>query len=198
MREGRGAGRMPAMGLKLFRSTGYSSILAPGETRLPMHPAWLLLAVSLWAGFMCNVAVWRGLRGSDSLAHGLTVGATVAAVCLFIVSIFGWRKTIKPAATVVLALAALASATIWGQAWPVDASLLARPASAIFVPAWPDLLRWQVSATLVGLALVPAIWVWQKPVRRLGGPQQFNVNVLGIVIAIAVFAASAYLLERGV
>jgi glucan phosphoethanolaminetransferase (alkaline phosphatase superfamily) len=186
------------MGLKLFRSTGYSSILAPGESRLPMHPAWLVLAVSLWTGFVCNVAVWRGLRGSGSLAQGVVVGAAVAAVSLFILSLFGWRKTLKPVAIVVLALAALASSTIWGQAWPVDASLLARPASTIFVPAWPDLLRWQVSATLVGLGLVPAIWVIQKPVRRLGGPQQLRVNVLGMVIAVAVFAASAYLLERGV
>jgi glucan phosphoethanolaminetransferase (alkaline phosphatase superfamily) len=197
MPEPAGAGRMRAMGLKLFRSTGYSSILAPGETRLPLHPAWMALAVSAWAGFVCNVAMWRGLRGSGNLAHGLVVGAAVMAVSLFILSLLGWRKTLKPAAILVLTLAALASSTIWGQAWPVDASLLARPASTIFVPDWPDLLRWQVSATLVGLALVPAIWVVQKPVRRLGGPQQLRVNVLGMVIAVALFAASAYLLERG-
>jgi glucan phosphoethanolaminetransferase (alkaline phosphatase superfamily) len=189
---------MRAMGLKLFRSTGYSSILAPGETRLTMHPAWMLLAVSLWAGFVSNVAMWRGLRGSASLEHGLVVGGAAFGACLVILSLFGWRKTLKPAAIVVLALAALASSTIWGQAWPMDASLLARPASTIFVPAWPDLLRWQVSATLVGLALVPAIWVIQKPVRRLGGPQQLRVNILGIVVGFAVFMASAYLLERGV
>lgn len=188
---------MRAMGLKLFRSTGYSSILAPGETRLPMHPAWMLLAVSLWAGFVANVAVWRGLRRSAGLDHALVVGVAATAICLFILSMFGWRKTLKPAAVIVLALAALASATIWGQAWPVDGSLLSRPLSTIFVPAWPDLLRWQVSATLVGLALVPAIWVIQKPVRRLGGPQQLRVNMLGIVLAIALFVASAYLLETG-
>jgi glucan phosphoethanolaminetransferase (alkaline phosphatase superfamily) len=187
---------MPAMALKLFRSTGYSSILAPGETRLPMHPAWMLLAVSLWCGFVCNVAMWRGLRGSGSLQHGVLVGAVVTAACLFVLSLFGWRKTLKPVAVVVLALAALASSTIWGQAWPVDASLLGRPPSTIFVPPWPDLLRWQVCATLVGLALVPAIWVIQKPVRRLGGPQQLRVNMLGIAVAIAVFVASAYLLAR--
>ena len=192
------AGRMRAMGLKLFRSTGYSSILVPGKTRLPMHPAWMLLAVSLWAGLVCNVAMWRGLRGSGSIEHGLVVGGAATAVSMFIVSLLGWRKTLEPAAVIVLALAALASATIWGQAWPVDGSLLARPVSTVLVPPWPDLLRWQVCATLVGLALVPAIWVIQKPVRRLGGPQQLRVNILGIVLAIALFAASVYLLETGV
>lgn len=185
------------MALKLFRSTGYSSILTPGETRLPMHPAWMMLAVSLWIGFPCDVAVWRGLRGSGSLAHGLAVGAAVAALSLLVLSVLGWRKTLKPAATVVLALAALASSTIWGQAWPVDASLLARPALTLFVPAWPDLLRWQVPATLVGFALVPAIWVWQTPLRRLSGPQQLRVNLAGVAIGCAGFAAAAWLLERG-
>lgn len=186
------------MGLKLFRSTGYSSILAPGETRLALHPAWMVLAVSLWTGFVCNVAVWRGLRGSASLSHGLTTGAAVAAATLLVLSVLGWRKTLKPAATIVLVLAALASATIWAQAWPVDGSMLARPASAIFIPAWPDLLRWQFSATLVALALAPAIWVWQTSVRRLGGTQQLRVSMLGVMVALAVLAASSWLLERGV
>lgn len=193
----RGDGQNARMALKLFRSTGYSSILAPGETRQALHPAWMAVAVSLWTGFVCNVAVWRGLRGSASLSHGLASGAAVASASLLVLSVLGWRKTLKPAATVVLVLAALGSATIWAQAWPVDRSLLARPASAIFVPAWPDLLRWQFSATLVALALAPAIWVWQTSLRRLRGPQQLRVNLLGVVVALALFLASAWLLERG-
>ena len=55
------------MSLKLFRSTGYSSILAPGESRVATHPGWVILAISLWIGFACNVAagpkIW--LIGSD-------------------------------------------------------------------------------------------------------------------------------------
>ncbi|HKB53133.1 MAG TPA: hypothetical protein VKD22_03980, partial [Ramlibacter sp.] len=139
------------MALKLFRTTGYSSILAPGETRVAMHPAWLVLAVSLWAGFVCNVAMWRGLRGSAGLARGITVGAAVAAASMLILSVLGWRKTLKPAAILVLVLAALASSTIWGHAWPVDGTLLERPLSSIFLPPWPALLGWQVWATLAGL-----------------------------------------------
>ena len=185
------------MALKLFRSTGYSSILAPGETRVALHPAWMILAVSLWVGFVCNVAVWRGLRGSASLSHGLTVAAAVTAAALLFLSVLGWRKTLKPAAIVVLVLAALASSSVWSQAWPVDASLLERPAASLFVPPWASLLRWQVSATLAGLALVPAVWVSQTAVRRLAGPQQLRVNMLGIVIALALLAASVWLLEHG-
>ena len=185
------------MALKLFRTTGYSSILAPGETRVAMHPAWLVLAVSLWAGFVCNVAMWRGLRGSGSLAHGIAVGVAVAAASLLILSVLGWRKTLKPAAMLVLVLDALASSTIWARAWPVDGTLLERTASSMFVPPWPALLGWQVWATLAFLALLPAVWVSQRRLRRLSTGQEFRLNLAGAVIALAVLVASAWLLERG-
>jgi len=186
------------MALKLFRTTGYSSILAPGETRLAMHPFWVVLAVSFWAGFVCNVAMWRGLRGSASLAHGIAVGAAVAAASMLVLSVLGWRKTLKPAAMLVLALAALGSSTIWGHAWPVDGTLLERRASSIFVPPWPMLLGWQLWATLACLALLPAIWVSQRQLRRLSTGQELRVNLAGAVIALAVLVASAWLLERGI
>lgn len=185
------------MALKLFRSTGYSSILMPGEVRLALHPAWMVLAVSLWAGFACNVAVWRGLRGSASLSHALLVGVAVTAASALMLSVFGWRKTLKLASSAVLVLAALASATIWSEAFPVDGTLLERPAATLFILPWASLLRWQVSATFIVLALVPAYWVWLTPVRRLGGPHQLRVNIAGIVIALAVLAAAVWLLERG-
>ena len=66
------------MALKLFRSTGYSTLLMPGEARLAMHPGWLVLATSLWLGLACNVALWRELSGSamgTGLATALLGGA---------------------------------------------------------------------------------------------------------------------------
>ena len=190
-------GQNAAMGLKLFRSTGYSSILMPGETRLAMHPAWLALSVSLWVGFVCNVAMWRGLSGSASLAHGLAVALAVTAISLLILSVFGWRRTLKPAAILVLLFAALTSSSIWSEAWPFDATLLERPASSLLLPPWQSFLRLQVWLTLAGLALAPAVWVSQTTVRRLGGPEQLRTNILGAVIAIALLAGSAWLMERG-
>ena len=59
------------MALKLFRSTGYSSIFAPGQSRLAMHPGWMIAALGAWAGFVCNVALWRELAGSAQPAMGL-------------------------------------------------------------------------------------------------------------------------------
>lgn len=194
-------GQNRAMALKLFRSTGYSSILTPGETRLAMHPGWMVLAVSLWIGFVANVALWRVLSGNDratSLAHVLVLGAAVAAAAVLILSVLGWRRTMKPAAILLLLLSALVACVVWSRAYPVDATLLERPPASLLLPSWASLLRWQVSGALAGLALVPAIWVWQKQVRRLAGGDQLRFNVAGAIAGAVLFGAARWLLAKGI
>jgi hypothetical protein len=58
------------------------------------------------------------------------------------------------------------------------------------LPAWASFLRWQVLSLLVLLGLVPMVWMWNHPVRRLPGPAQLRSNLLGACIAAAVLAAS--------
>ena len=187
------------MALKLFRSTGYSSILSPGETIVAMHPAWLVAATSAWIGFACNVDLWRQLSiGPDAgagLVRALVLGIFMTAGCALVLSALCWRKTLKPAATVMVFLAALTASTIWGEAVPMDASLMEKRLSSLVLPSWAILLRWQVSALLVGLALLPSVWIWHTRVRRLSGPQQFGMNVKGAVLAAAALVASGLLLR---
>jgi lipid A ethanolaminephosphotransferase len=171
-----------------------------GETRLAMHPGWMILAVSLWAGFVSNVALWRVLAGNDpshSVIHVLALGACIAGACAMVLSLLGWRKTLKPTATVLLFVAALAASSIWSQALPVDATLLDQRPSSVLIPPWASLLRWQVSGGLAVLALVPSVWVWQKSLRRLPGPEQLVVTLTGIVLGFAVLAGAAWLLSHG-
>lgn len=188
------------MSLKLFRSTGYSSILSPGETRAATHPAWMIAVVSAWAGFACNVALWRALASADlaAMMRALTVGALLGAAYAMVLSVLGWRKTLKPAGTLVLFMVASAAASIWAQALPMDATLLDKGLSRLIVPSWASLLRWQMSALLVGLALVPSVWLWHTDVRRLPGPKQLNINLLGALIAGTVLAGSGLLLLWGI
>ena len=188
------------MSLKLFRSTGYSSILAPGETRVATHPGWLVLATSLWIGFASNVALWRalisGVESGRGLGWALTAGVFATAASGAVLSLLGWRRTFKPAATVLLLLAALAACGIWFQSLPLEASLLDRGLAAL-LPAWPSLLRWQVPVLLLVLALMPMLWLWNTQVRRLPGPEQLGVNAAGMAAGAAVVAVSGYLLMRG-
>lgn len=173
--------------LKLFRSTGYESILAPGETRLALHPAWLILAVSCWVGFACNVALWRAVASGSGLSSALTTGTLVAAAVGTFLSLFGWRRTLKPVASVTVLVAATMACGIWTQSLPVDGQLMAKGAGAL-LPEWTALLSWQAPTLLVVLALVPLLWMWQKQVRRLPGPTQLAANIAGMVTGASVLA----------
>lgn len=185
------------MSLKLFRSTGYSSILGPGETRVAPHPAWLALAVSLWIGFACNVAIWRNLRsleGAPGLGRSVLAGAFIAAACGTLLSLLGWRRTLKRAAGVLLMLAALVSASIWVQGMPLEAKLLDQGLRNMLLPAWPSLLRWQFPVLVVVLGVMPMLWVSQLRMRRLPGSEQLRANFIAMLVGIAAMVLSGWFL----
>lgn len=177
------------MALRLFRTTGYSTLLFPGEERVSIHPAWVVVAVSLWLGLACNVELWRVAAGTSAagLASALVSGLLVAASSALVLSVLGWRRTLKASATLLLFLGAIAACGLWVHALPFD-SLWTAPIRRL-LPGWPNLLRWDVPLLWAVLALVPAVWVWQLPLRRLSGPDQLNSNLLGMGIAGAMLVA---------
>ncbi len=189
-------GQNAPMSLKLFRSTGYSSILSAGETRVAMHPGWMILLTSVWAGFACNAALWRALflRGGAGLGQALATGTFLACASAVALSVLGWRKTLKPAATLILFLAALSASTAWVQAMPADSGLAQLRLAGLALPSWGGLLHWQAWAALTVLALLPAMWVSKTRVRRLPGDQQLSVNAIGSLTAGALLALSGFLL----
>jgi lipid A ethanolaminephosphotransferase len=183
------------MSLKLFRSTGYSSILTPGETRVLRHPAWVVAAVSAWVGLVCNPALWHTLLGGGGAAWALTAGLATGAAAGVVLSLMGWRRTLKPTATLLLLTAALLACGIFLQDLPVDATLLDRKLRTL-MPGWPSLLRWQTPALLAMLVLPPLLWMWNAPLRRLSGPEQLRHNLLGAGLGLALLAAAALMLMR--
>ena len=189
------------MALKLFRSTGYSSLFAPGQSRVAMHPGRMIAAISAWAGFVCNVALWRELSGSPTagmgLARALALSVLASGACIVVLSVLGWRRTLKPAGSLVILFAALSACSVWAQALPLDANLLDQRLAGVILPPWPSLLRWQVSALLAGLVLVPTVWAWRTTLRRLSASQQLSVTVMGILIGVVLLAGSGFLLIKG-
>jgi hypothetical protein len=179
---------MSGMALKLFRSTGYSSLLLPGESRLAPHPSRLVLGASLWLAIACNVGLWRLLGGTapdvrNALASVLLIGGASG----FFLSAFGWRRTIRLAVTAALVVGALLACGLWSQQLPVE-SLWHGPSRSL-LPAWASFLRWQVLALVLVLAVVPIVWVWNHSLRRLSGPAQLKSNLTGAVLAAIVFVA---------
>lgn len=180
------------MSLKLFRSTGYHSILAPGEASVAMHPGWAVTAACLWVGFACNPWFWRSLSegGSGLTAAGLQ-GVAIAGGAASVLSLFGWRRTLKPIATLMLAAAALVAAGVWTQDVALTATLESqRPMMAL--PSWASLFGWQVPTLLGLLGLLPMVWLWNAQLRRLSGSTQLRANLTGMALG-ATITGSAML-----
>lgn len=179
---------MQSMALKLFRSTGYSSLLMPGESRAATHPSWLVLGASLWLGLVCNVGLWRLLDGTAP-----DVRTALASILLLaggnglFLSALGWRRTIRLAVTLALLVGVLAACGLWSQQLPIDT--LWHGTSRFVLPAWASLLRWQVLLLILVLAVVPIVWVWNHSPRRLSGPAQLRANLATGMLSAVVFVA---------
>ena len=181
------------MGLRLFRTTGYSTLLMPGEARIAPHPARLVLFASLWLGVACNVAVWRALAGSVDWRTAAAATALVSGGAGVFFSLLGWRRTLKPAITLALILGALVGAGVWNQRLPIETLWHGPPRTLL--PPWTSFMRWEVLAMVLLLAVVPIVWAWNHPLPRLSGPAQLRSNLAGAFVAALVFGAGVFLLR---
>lgn len=184
------------MSLKLFRSTGFHSILTPGEARLALHPGWAVAAVAGWVGIACNAWLWQALVGMGSLLPAIAASIGIAGAVGFFLSVFGWRRTFKPAATSALLGSALLSGGVWTQTIPPTALVDDATRISALLPAWASLFSWQVPILLVLLGGLPVLWLWNTQLRRLSGPAQLRSNLGGIFLWFFVASVGFALLGR--
>jgi glucan phosphoethanolaminetransferase (alkaline phosphatase superfamily) len=175
------------MALKLFRSTGYSTLLQPGETRVARHPVVVVAAVSLWLGVACNVGLWRLLLGQESLRDAVAATALLAGGSAVVLSLLGWRRTLKLASTVLLLFGALLACGLWAQELPIDSLWEQRPRALL--PGWTSFLRWQGIVLMLLLAVFPIVALWNLSLRRLQGPAQMRWNLVGAAMGAVLLAA---------
>jgi lipid A ethanolaminephosphotransferase len=179
------------MALKLFRTTGYSTLLLPGEQRQSLHPGWLVAIAALWIGVACNAGLWRLATAPGTfravLASTLMLGGGSGAI----LSLLGWRRTIRLAITAMIAIAALVACGLWVQELPIETLWQQRPRALL--PPWPSFMGWQVPTLMLVLAVVPIVWVWNLPLRRLRGPEQLQANISGAVVGAVLFGVGVLL-----
>lgn len=181
------------MALRLFRTTGYSTLLMPGESRLATHPAMLVLWASLWLGVVANVAVWRWLAGSVEWRTALASVLVIVGATGAVFSLLGWRRTLKPAITFALIGAGLVAAGLWSQQLPIETLWQGPPRTLL--PAWTSFMRWDVLAIVLVLAVVPIVWLWNHGIRRMPGPKQLQSNITGALLAAVAFGCGLFLLR---
>lgn len=171
------------MSLKLFRSTGYSSMFEAGETRVSTHPGWALLLAMVWPALTCNVALWRVMPHLAAPAHwpqvafALGWSVVIAATTGLVMATLAWRNTLKLVATLVLLGWAFAAGYVWINGIPLDATLPTRgwrvPGS--MTAGWLDYRLWLAVAVL---GLVPVIWLARTTVKGLPLARQLRINIV--------------------
>jgi glucan phosphoethanolaminetransferase (alkaline phosphatase superfamily) len=184
------------MSVKLFRSTGFPEVFEAGKIRPATHPAWLILGISLWVGFVCNVALWRAAdepASSAALQQTLVLALAISAASATLVSLFGSRGTFKPVASMLLLAAGLGAACEWSLPPGGVAELHAT------VMLWLDgsPLPWKAIGVLAACGVAPVLLLWRTPVRRMASYRQRNINYTGAFFGAVLLCISSLVLASG-
>lgn len=151
-----------------------SGSLSLDRTAPPTFPSSARLAVfiSLWIATACNVPLWAAvldLPGQGAMPHRLgfllAFGAVVAGANVALLSLLGWQRTAKPAAAVLVVMAAFGAYFMLAYGVVIDATMLTNVLQTDVHEAG-DLLNWRLFATVAVLAGPPLWWLWRHPLPR--------------------------------
>lgn len=152
--------RMPFILPRLRPARAASGSLRLDDTARPTFPSSARLAVftSLWIATVCNVPLWAAvldLPGQGAAPHRLgfllAFGAVVAAANVALLSLLGWRGVAKPAAAVLVVMAAFGAYFMLAYGVVIDAAMLTNVLQTDVHEAG-DLLNWRLFATVGVLA----------------------------------------------
>lgn len=166
----------------------------PSSSRAPWHPTALLLVLALWLATAGNLPLWRALWKLPE-THGLQAAVTLGSLVLVVLAatvlllgLFLWPRWLKPAGIALLLITASSSYFMSSYGIVIDPSMLTNVVQTDMGEAL-DLVSWPLVVTLLLGAVLPGIWWWRQPVRRVGGGrlvlQQLGVGLLGLLVAVA-------------
>ena len=167
---------------------------AAPKTDVAVPPWRLIVPLVLWLASAANLPLWRSLGELPELAgaHGagfmLGLGVMIAAALTVLLALLNWRATLKPAATVLLLVAAGAAYFMWSYGVVVDRTMVVNVLGTDTNEV-RDLLNLRFASWLAVVAVVPAWLVWRLRVRWAAPARQLlrNLGLLsaGLVVLVA-------------
>lgn len=164
-----------------------------------LHPAWLMVLVSVWLATVCNAALWRevtalpdGAGGLRSWGFIMAFAVIVAAGNVAVLSLLAWGRATKWVLSSFVLMAAFGSYFMLNYGIVIDASMLANVLQTDVREAG-DLLNWRLPTTVLALAAPPLWWLWRNPVHSLGVVRHLIHNA-GLLLAAVVVLVAALLL----
>lgn len=129
----------------------------------------LLVLSSVWLATLGNLPLWRelGRLGQLQMASGwllaLGLGLVILSATVFLGALLAWRHSVKPLLTLLLLLAAFASYYEWQFGVVIDPSMVTNVLQTDVREA-RDVLSLNLFLFVLGLAVLPAAWLWRQPV----------------------------------
>lgn len=155
-----------------------------------MRQLWVVVLISLWIGTVCNVALWQALARLPDLSSGqtLTLGIALALVIALatsaLLSLFAWRWTLKPAATLFLLAAAFGTYFMMAYGVVIDKTMMVNTLQTD-IRETRDLLNWRLAATVMALAVLPGFFLWRQKIRRTSAVRRVAANAVSLVASCA-------------
>jgi len=152
----------------------------------------LVVLASLWLSLAGNLTLWKNLHALPELSGWEGVGFTVAfawmitCIVTAILSLFAWRLTLKPMITLMLIITGFATHYMWMYGIVLNTSMVINVLQTDVREA-SDQLSWRLFLTVIGLAGLPAVWVWRQPMAALPWGKQIlnNLGLCALSLALA-------------
>jgi lipid A ethanolaminephosphotransferase len=160
--------------------------------RQPRSAVTLVVLASLWLATVGNLALWRNLiavpdlTGWHSWIFVCAFVLIIASALTALMSVFAWRLTLKPVISLLLLLAAFATYYMWMYGIVVDTPMVVNVFQTDTREA-RDQLSWQLLATVLGLALLPMVWLWRQTVETSSIAKQIwrNTGMCAVALVVA-------------
>ena len=157
-------------------------------------PAALLVAgASAWMATAGNAALWRELQGLGvPAAQGgwlltLTLAGMLAAALFALLSLFTWRRVLKPAIVLLLLATAAGAHFMWTYHVVIDGAMATNTLQTDWHEAHALLTPRLVAVLLLG-AVLPSSLVWRVGIAHRPWKQQALRNLAGLVAGMTVLA----------
>ena len=171
---------------------------APAPVRRPMQAVWL---IALWLAGPGNLPLWqRILALDDPLAHRLALlaglGLVVVSASAALLSLLAWPRIFRPAATLLVLVAAFNSHFMWQYGAVIDPTMLA---NVIHTDAREvrDLLSLRLLGTVLLVAGPPLWWLWRRPIAARPWWSQTGRNLAGVVSGLLLVVGVGLLSYQG-
>jgi lipid A ethanolaminephosphotransferase len=161
------------------------------------NPLTLAVLASVWIAVFGNWPLWRALGMLPEMdsprgwLFRLAFGGMVAAATAAVLALFAWRLTVKPAITLFLVVGAVAAYFMGSYGVVMDPTMMINVIQTDPGEA-SDLMSWQLLASVLLLAAIPAIWFWRVPIKPRRLRRQFRWNLLGVAGGLAVGLALVF------